>query len=110
MAAQEEFTAYYNGKYKDRRKLSWQHTLGHCVVRAFFPHVSAVVPLFWRDCMHSLCMTMATIVIMISLCLVQGRKELVVSQFQTTILLLFNEKGERRWWVLSVLIVSLTFG
>ncbi len=38
-AAQEEFTAFYNGKYKDRRKLTWQHTLGHCVLRAMFPHV-----------------------------------------------------------------------
>lgn len=58
-AAQEEFSLFYLNKYNNRRKLTWQQSLGHCVVRAFFPH---------------------------------GRKELVVSQHQTSVLLLFNEK------------------
>ena len=36
-APQKEFTAFYADKYREKRVLTWQHSLGHCLLRAFFP-------------------------------------------------------------------------
>jgi len=36
---QQQFNTFYHGKYNGR-KLQWQPTLGHCVLKAFFSQVS----------------------------------------------------------------------
>ena len=33
----ETFSAFYNAKYSKGRKLTWQHNLGHCIIKATFP-------------------------------------------------------------------------
>eukprot|EP01113_Clastostelium_recurvatum_P018521 TRINITY_DN2182_c0_g1_i3.p1 TRINITY_DN2182_c0_g1~~TRINITY_DN2182_c0_g1_i3.p1 ORF type:complete len:747 (-),score=180.70 TRINITY_DN2182_c0_g1_i3:32-2041(-) len=54
---QDLFKSFYMSKYSGRR-LQWQNSLGHCVLKANFP---------------------------------AGRKEIIVSLFQTAILMLFND-------------------
>lgn len=35
--AHAEFERFYSHKYSSGRRLQWQHSLGHCIVRAVFP-------------------------------------------------------------------------
>lgn len=60
---QDIFKEFYLGKHNGR-KLQWQPTLGHCVLKATFK---------------------------------AGQKELVVSLFQTLVILLFNESDEHNF-------------
>ncbi|XP_031573663.1 cullin-4A-like [Actinia tenebrosa] len=64
---QETFKRFYLSKHSGR-KLQWQNTLGHCVVKADFIEGSNGNP--------------------------QEKKELQVSLFQTLVLLLFNEGND----------------
>lgn len=81
---QEVFKLFYLGKHSGR-KLQWQPTLGHAVLKAEFKEVS-----LWpipgpplRAALHSHI-----------LLILQGKKELQVSLFQTLVLLMFNEGEE----------------
>mmetsp|Transcript_37825 Transcript_37825/g.76981 ORF Transcript_37825/g.76981 Transcript_37825/m.76981 type:complete len:538 (-) Transcript_37825:251-1864(-) len=49
VAHKQRFETYYAAKYQGRR-VSWQHALGNCIVRAKFPKISAP-----RDLVVSLC-------------------------------------------------------
>lgn len=80
------FNRFYLGKHSGR-KLQWQPTLGHCLLKAEFPQVISLeeevlvarVRKLWE-------------VFLICLYLwLQGRKELQVSLFQALVLLLFNK-------------------
>ncbi|XP_030031725.1 cullin-4A isoform X2 [Manduca sexta] len=68
--AQDHFAKFYLGKHSGR-KLQWQPTLGHCVLRAHFPQSKATTSL--------------------STPFLMGNKELQVSLFQALVLLLFND-------------------
>ena len=48
---QESFKKFYIGKHGGR-KLQWQNTLGHCVVKADFGPTADVSMLWSRDILH----------------------------------------------------------
>ena len=73
----EDFKTFYLSKHSGR-KLQWQPSLGHCVIRSSFINVSP------RWCVP----------IGITLFCCQGDKDLQVSLYQTLVLLLFNESDE----------------
>lgn len=83
---QEVFKLFYLGKHSGR-KLQWQPTLGHSVLKAEFKEVrerrKAQTP---TPCGAHLSKS--------TQCLPQGKKELQVSLFQTLVLLMFNEGEE----------------
>lgn len=81
---QEVFKLFYLGKHSGR-KLQWQPTLGHAVLKAEFKEVR-----LWLDpLLHSEATLRSH-----SLLILQGKKELQVSLFQTLVLLMFNEGEE----------------
>jgi len=77
----EEFKAFYLSKHSGR-KLQWQPSLGHCVLKSSFPNVSSM----WC--------TSIGIAINFKICCCQGDKDLQVSLYQTLVLLLFNDSDE----------------
>lgn len=81
---QEVFKLFYLGKHSGR-KLQWQPTLGHAVLKAEFKEVTDTnIALRGRNqtCNYS------------HYFVLQGKKELQVSLFQTLVLLMFNEGEE----------------
>jgi len=75
----EDFKTFYLSKHSGR-KLQWQPSLGHCTLRASFPHVSLL-------CFNWNCM-------ILFYCCCQGDKDLQVSLYQTLVLLQFNDSDE----------------
>ena len=71
------FKEFYLRKHSGR-KVQWQSSLGHCVLRANFSPVSET---------HT-----STVLISHSLSMIQAIKELQVSLFQSVVLLLFNDR------------------
>lgn len=81
---QEVFKLFYLGKHSGR-KLQWQPTLGHAVLKAEFKEVTDInIALRGRN---QTCNSSHYFVL-------QGKKELQVSLFQTLVLLMFNEGEE----------------
>ncbi|KAM9795205.1 LOW QUALITY PROTEIN: cullin-4B [Neosynchiropus ocellatus] len=80
---QEIFNTFYLGKHSGR-KLQWQSTLGHCVLKAEFKEVKSHVVVGLSCGKYTVDMCFAP----------QGKKELQVSLFQTLVLLMFNEGEE----------------
>ncbi len=84
---QEVFKLFYLGKHSGR-KLQWQPTLGHAVLKAEFKEVTVHGKERQRalrkhlNCSYN------------DYFLLQGKKELQVSLFQTLVLLMFNEGEE----------------
>lgn len=86
---QEIFKTFYLGKHSGR-KLQWQSTLGHCVLKAEFKEVDDRFPIL-------LCVCSVNSIKIFFLLLKKkkkGKKELQVSLFQTLVLLMFNEGEE----------------
>ncbi|KAM8908992.1 cullin-4B isoform 1-T1 [Spinachia spinachia] len=85
---QEIFKTFYLGKHSGR-KLQWQSTLGHCVLKAEFKEVGdRSQPCFPTE-------YCGTLIVFFEFVLCQkGKKELQVSLFQTLVLLMFNEGEE----------------
>ena len=79
---QETFKKFYLGKHSGR-KLQWQPTLGHCVLKAKFKNVSDITEQAHVTCICVLCLRPVSCA--------QMTKELQVSLFQALVLLLFNE-------------------
>lgn len=85
---QEVFKLFYLGKHSGR-KLQWQPTLGHAVLKAEFKEVREWYMLkMHRKAINHLNWTCNEYFIL------QGKKELQVSLFQTLVLLMFNEGEE----------------
>lgn len=84
---QEVFKMFYLGKHSGR-KLQWQSTLGHAVLKAEFKEVAG---LFIKSKslrgQRQTCNCNKYFVL-------QGKKELQVSLFQTLVLLMFSEGEE----------------
>ena len=76
----EDFKTFYLSKHSGR-KLQWQPSLGHCVLRSSFPNVS-----------HMWCASIGVTCCYCICC--QGDKDLQVSLYQTLVLLLFNDSDE----------------
>lgn len=81
---QEVFKLFYLGKHSGR-KLQWQPTLGHAVLKAEFKEVTDINIAPRRE--NQTCNYSHYFVL-------QGKKELQVSLFQTLVLLMFNEGEE----------------
>ena len=80
MKPQEIFKQFYFRYMKKGKKLTWQHSLSQCVVRANFPLVGVLcgcVRYGVLDCARP-----------------QGKKELHLSLYQAMVLLLFNKADE----------------
>ncbi|KAK0133145.1 Cullin-4B [Merluccius polli] len=83
---QEIFKTFYLGKHSGR-KLQWQSTLGHCVLKAEFKECLLFVVLL---AIEATCFQHVALLFTSQ----QGKKELQVSLFQTLVLLMFNEGEE----------------
>lgn len=89
---QEIFKTFYLGKHSGR-KLQWQSTLGHCVLKAEFKEVDdSFLRMLW-------CVLLTQWMKLNVNCSLwffeqKGKKELQVSLFQTLVLLMFNEGEE----------------
>lgn len=91
---QEIFKTFYLGKHSGR-KLQWQSTLGHCVLKAEFKEVDDSGlrrPRVFRSLREGSLWVIAAFVCLFFL--LKGKKELQVSLFQTLVLLMFNEGEE----------------
>lgn len=86
---QEVFKLFYLGKHSGR-KLQWQPTLGHSVLKAEFKEVWAWSILTEHRDERGNCLNCTYNDSFI----LQGKKELQVSLFQTLVLLMFNEGEE----------------
>lgn len=84
---QEIFKTFYLGKHSGR-KLQWQSTLGHCVLKAEFKEVDD----WFLD--STVLIQQIQLNEIFFLPLKKGKKELQVSLFQTLVLLMFNEGEE----------------
>lgn len=87
---QEVFKLFYLGKHSGR-KLQWQPTLGHAVLKAEFKEVRAWYILTGHRADRQIGLRKRLICTDNDFFILKGKKELQVSLFQTLVLLMFNE-------------------